>query len=323
MSHNNMNHKLPFVLTRYQLQIIYVRALDGTLLPVSVIGNGTPVLMLHAFGMDARQFLPFIFPLTQQYTFYLLHFRGFGLAADLIVPQFDFIEQYARDTEQVLQYITALTNTSAIPVAGISMGALVMWAYFKHHGSAKVSQYLNIDQAPIIHNQADWQGGLFGEQQISLFDKLKNLVDNVRPYLNVDSFGHLPYRLKVDLLDMERIFSRLSIGRHYPQLLATALSYNAPHQIAIYQHSTWQHKLRCLDAYMQLPYDYRDALEIVDIPTTLLIGGRSQLYDPKWQQRLVNMLPNATAQILLKSGHAVPIDAPFGFYKSLKAFLQS
>ena len=316
-----MNCELPFV-TRYQLQTIYVQATDGALLPVSVIGNGRPVLMLHAFGMDARQFLPFILPLTQQYTFYLPHFRGFGLATDLMVPQFDFIEQYMQDTEQVLHYITALTQTSNIPVTGISMGALVMWAYFERYGSAKVGRYLNIDQAPVIHNQADWQGGLFGARQVALFDELKNLIDNVQPYLNVDSFGHLPYGLKVDLLDMERVFSRLSVGRKYSQLLVTALSYNAPHKIAVYQHATWQHKLRCLDAYMQLPYDYRDALEMVDIPTTLLIGGRSQLYDPKGQQRLVNMLPDATAQILPKSGHAVPMDAPFGFYKVLKGFLE-
>lgn len=316
-----MNHELAFV-TRYQLQTIYVRALDGELLPISVIGNGRPVFMLHAFGMDARQFLPFILPLTQQYTFYLPHFRGFGLAANLMVPQFDFIEQYMQDTEQVLQYITALTQTSAIPVTGISMGALVMWAYFERYGSAKVSCYLNIDQAPVIHNQADWQGGLFGARQVALFDKLKKLIDNVRPYIDVENFGHLPYRLKVDLLDMERIFSRLSVGRHYSQLLVTALSYNAPHQIAVYQHATWQHKLRCLDAYMQLPYDYRNTLEMVNIPTTLLIGGRSQLYAPKWQRRLVRMLPDATAQILPKSGHAVPMDAPFEFYKALKAFLQ-
>lgn len=317
-----MTAKLTLVPEQYQLQTIYTDANDGALLPISVIGNGPPVLMLHAFGMDARQFLPFILPLTQHHSFYLPHFRGFGLATDSVLPQFDFIEQYALDTQRVIEYIGQSTDTSHIPVAGISMGALVMWAYFQRFGTRYISQYLNIDQAPIIHNQADWQGGLFGTQQAVLFDELKNLIDNVTPYLNVDDFGHLPYRLKVDLLDMEGMFSLLSVGRSHSKAVVRALSYNPPHKIALYQHATWRHKLRCLDAYMQLPYDYREVLKTVDTPTTLLIGGRSQLYDPEWQQRLVTMLPNATVQVLPKSGHAVPMDAPFGFYKVLKEFLQ-
>lgn len=89
-----------------KLQTISVTASDGALLPVSVIGSGQPVLLLHAFGMDTRQFLPFILPLVNQYAFYLPHFRGFGLAADLTLPSFNFIEQYALDTQQIIQYIT-------------------------------------------------------------------------------------------------------------------------------------------------------------------------------------------------------------------------
>ncbi|TXD96118.1 alpha/beta hydrolase [Psychrobacter frigidicola] len=310
------------VLNQYQLRTMTVAGTDGTRLPVSVIGSGQPVLLLHAFGMDARQFLPFILPLAQKYTFYLPHFRGFGLATDLTLPSFDFIKQYASDTQQVLQYITAQAGIKEIPVAGISMGALVMWAYFQHFGTSHVSRYLNIDQAPIIHNQRDWQGGLFGTRQTELFDYFKKLITNSAPYLHINDFRHLPYRLKVDLLQMEQTFSLLSIGRKHSQLLVKILSQRAPHQIALQEHSTWQHKLRCLEAYIQLPYDYRNTLETVNIPTTLLIGGRSQLYNPDWQLRLTDILPNATTQILPKSGHAVPMDAPVKFFRVLKNFLE-
>jgi len=306
-----------------KLQTISVTASDGALLPVSVIGSGQPVLLLHAFGMDTRQFLPFILPLVNQYAFYLPHFRGFGLAADLTLPSFNFIEQYALDTQQIIQYITKKTSVNEIPIAGISMGALVMWAYFQRFGTHSVSRYLNIDQAPSIHNQADWQGGVFGSRQAELFAQFESLINNAEPYMHLDDFRHLPYGLKVGLLEMERSFSLLSVNHRHSQLLVKALSYRAPHKIALMNHSTWQHKLRCLSAYIQLPYDYRNVLESVDIPTTLLIGGRSQLYDPKWQQCLSDILPNATTHILPKSGHAVPLDAPIGFYRALKEFLQS
>lgn len=309
----------------YQLQMTDVIATDGTLLPVSIIGNGKPVVLLHAFGMDARQFLPFILPLVHRYCFYLPHFRGFGLASDLTLSTFDFIAQYAEDAQQVLEYVSKETGFEDFPVAAISMGALVMWAYFQRFGTQHVSRYLNIDQVPLIHNQPDWQdGGVFGTRQTELFAQFKQLIANTNPYMEkVDDFRHLPYRLKTELLDIERSFSLLSVSTKPSQVLTKTLSYRAPHKIALMKHATWQHKLRCLSAYVTLPYDYRDVLPTVVIPTTLLIGGRSQLYDPKRQQQLLELLPNATATILPKSGHAVPMDAPIGFYKVLKQFLSS
>ena len=315
----NMAFKIP---EQYQLQTSHVTATDGTLIPMSVIGKGKPVLLLHAFGMDARQFLPFILPLTQHYCFYLPHFRGFGLASDLTLPTFDFIEQYAEDTQQVFEYVREKTGVEAFPVAGISMGALVMWAYFKRFGHNSVSRYLNIDQAPLIHNQPDWQdGGVFGTRQAEIFAQFTRLIANAEPYMHINDFRHLPYRLKADLLDIERSFSLLSVSTKPSQVLTKTLSYRAPHKIALMKHATWQHKLRCLSAYVELPYDYRDVLPTVNIPTTLLIGGRSQLYDPKRQQQVLKLLPNAHSVILPKSGHAVPMDAPIEFYKILKQFL--
>ncbi len=307
----------------YQLKTITVASEDGKLLPVSIIGHGKPVLMLHAFGMDARQFLPFVLPLLNQYQFHLPHFRGFGLAADLTLPQFDFIEQYAADTQHLIKYIIEETGVNKIPVAGISMGALVMWAYFKRFGTSRVNHYLNIDQAPIIHNQPGFQGGVFGARQDELFAQFKSLINKTAPYMQTNNFRHLPYDIKNGLLEMERAFSLLSVSRQHSQVLVNTLSYRAPHKIALMNHATWQHKLRCLDAYVQLPYDYREVLEIVDIPTTLLIGGRSKLYEPKRQLQLADRLQNPKVEILAKSGHAVPMDAPIGFYRVLKGFLES
>ena len=307
----------------YQLRTITITSTDGALLPVSIIGKGKPVLMLHAFGMDARQFLPFILPLHNQYQFYLPHFRGFGLAADLTLPQFDFIEQYAVDIQQIIEHIVKKTGATQMAVAGISMGALVMWAYFKRFGTDQVSRYLNIDQAPIIHNQSGFQGGVFGARQDELFAQFESLISKTKTYMQVKDFRHLPYEIKTSLLTMERAFSLLSVSRKTSELLIKTLSYRPPHKIALMNHATWQHKLRCLDAYVQLSYDYRDVLDVVNIPTTLLIGGRSKLYEPKWQLQLADVLPNAKVEILAKSGHAVPMDAPIEFYRVLKGFLES
>ncbi len=306
----------------YQLQTINIAAADGTLLPVSVIGNGKPVLLLHAYGMDAREFLPFVLPLVGRYAFYLPHLRGFGAAKDINLTQFDFVRQYADDMSNIIEHVCLVRNIESLPVAAISMGAQVMWAYFERYGSAKVSRYLNIDQSPAIHNQPDWQGGLFGARQQEVFDIFHNVVNMTLPYASLDSFTHLPFTIKRQVTDVERLFSLLSVNRPLSKALIQVLTHQNDHKLVFYDHSIWQHKMRCLQAYLTLPYDFRGALERVTIPVLNLIGGRSKLYDPKWQQKTTQLLPNACEVMFPRSGHAIPMDEPIEFYRVLKGFLQ-
>ena len=317
-----MKKKLINLPTNYQLKTIDIALTDGTLLPVSVIGSGKPVLMLHAYGMDAREFLPFILPLVGKYVFYLPHLRGFGAAKDIDLIQFDFVRQYADDISVVIEQICLARNIESLPVAAISMGAQVMWAYFERYGCERVSQYLNIDQSPAIHNQADWQGGLFGARQQEVFDIFQDVINKTLPYADVKSFAHLPFALKRHAIDVERLFSLLSVNRTRSKAIIQVMTYKNDPKLALYDHGTWHHKMRCLQAYLTLPYDFRDAIEGITIPVVNLIGARSKLYDSRWQQKITQMLPNSTEVVLPRSGHAIPMDEPVGFYKVLKGFLQ-
>jgi len=288
-----MQSNLLALLANYQLKTIDIALTDGTLLPVSVIGSGKPVILLHAYGMDAREFLPFILPLVGKYAFYLPHLRGFGAAKDIDLTQFDFVRQYADDISVVIEQICLARNISSLPVAAISMGAQVMWAYFERYGCTKVSRYLNIDQSPAIHNQADWQGGLFGARQQEVFDIFHDVINRTLPYAETKSFAHLPFSLKRHATDVERLFSLLSVNRTRSKAFIQVMTYKNDPKLALYKHSIWHHKMRCLQAYLTLPYDFRGAIEHVTIPVVNLIGGRSKLYDAKWQQQVTQMLPNA------------------------------
>ena len=311
-----MQSNLLALLANYQLKTIDITLTDGTLLPVSVIGSGKPVILLHAYGMDAREFLPFILPLVGKYAFYLPHLRGFGAAKDIDLTQFDFVRQYADDISVVIEQICLARNISSLPVAAISM-----WTYFERYGCTKVSRYLNIDQSPAIHNQADWQGGLFGARQQEVFDIFHDVINRTLPYAETKSFAHLPFSLKRHATDVERLFSLLSVNRTRSKAFIQVMTYKNDPKLALYKHSIWHHKMRCLQAYLTLPYDFRGAIEHVTIPVVNLIGGRSKLYDAKWQQQVTQMLPNATEVVLPRSGHAIPMDEPIGFYKILKQFL--
>ena len=317
-----MKKNLSALAAPYQLQTITIKAADGTALPVSVIGRGTPVMMMHAYGMDAREFLPFILPLIGKYEFYLPHFRGFGAAKNIEVTPFDFVNQYAEDIDDIIEHVCINRNVESLPVAAISMGALVMWSYFTHFGTSRISRYLNIDQSPVIHNQPDWQGGLFGDRQTEMFAVFQEIIDMTLPYAQVECFTHLPFSLKRRVTDIEKLFSLLSVSRPRSKAIVRALTHQNDHKLAFYNHQTWKHKMRCLQAYLAIPYDFRAGIEDITIPVVSLIGGRSTLYDPKWQQEITHILTNAREIVLPHSGHAVPLDAPIAFYKVLKEFLQ-
>lgn len=309
-------------------------------IPVTVVGNpeAQPVLMLHAFGMDARQFLPFVLPLAGQFCFYLPHFRGFGLAADTPTSEFDFIEQYAKDVDQLLTHICDTHQVASVDVAGISMGALVAWAHFNRYADSpqhsKINRYLNIDQSPTVQNQSDWRGGVFGEKQTEVFDQFHRVLQATLPYLphqdleqpgleerQTLEFTQLPLKVKKQIVELETAFSLMSVQRLPSKLLINSSGYKPARMLDSYQHLTWQQKLRGLQAYLELPYDYRQALSSIQSPVTMLVGGQSQLYDPQWQYKVAEALPEANVIEIAKSGHAIPLDAPLQFSRALKQFL--
>lgn len=346
--------KASTLLQPYTPRLQQLISYDGIAIPITVVGNpeAEPVVLLHAFGMDARQFLPFVLPLLGQYCFYLPHFRGFGLAANTPSSEFDFIEQYADDLEVILSHICSKHQVSSVDVAAISMGALVVWAHFNRYAnsdssfstatdnnssstatkpssiknSAKIKRYLNIDQSPIVHNQPDWQGGVFGKKQTQVFQQFSQVLQATLPYFeqqNISDFSHLPFAIKRQITQIETAFSLMSVQRLPSKLFIKSSSYMPDYKLAVFQHPTWQQKLRGLNAYLELPYDYREALSHTQTPVTMLIGAQSQLYDPKWQRQVADILPNAEVVEITESGHAIPLDAPLQFAEALKRFLQA
>ncbi|WP_296205458.1 alpha/beta fold hydrolase [Psychrobacter sp. UBA3962] len=347
-------NKASILLQPYTVRLQQLVSYDGATIPITIVGNpeAEPVVLLHAFGMDARQFLPFVLPLAGQYCFYLPHFRGFGLAADTPSTEFNFIEQYADDVDVILTHICTKHQVDSVDVAAISMGALVVWAHFNRYTNndncfpkatgdnsktsnnkrpstkkhSKIKRYLNIDQSPIVHNQPDWQGGVFGKNQTQIFDQFREVLQATLPYFeqkNISDFTQLSFAVKRQITQMETAFSLMSAQRLPSQLFIKGSSYLPDYKLAVYQHPTWQQKLRGLNAYLQLPYDYREALSHTETPITLLIGGQSQLYNPTWQRQVADILPNAEVVEIAESGHAIPLDAPFQFAQALKRFLQA
>lgn len=108
-------------------QIKNVTLHDGHTMPVIVVGQGKPVVLLHGFGMEAAAWLPFALPLSRQYQFFLPYLRGFGKAYATPFSQADFVADYTAD----IIAMRAQLGLDEIALGGISMGSMTNLAL--HH----------------------------------------------------------------------------------------------------------------------------------------------------------------------------------------------
>ncbi|HSW11418.1 MAG TPA: alpha/beta hydrolase, partial [Solimonas sp.] len=92
---------------------------DGARLHYLDIGRGPAVVMLHAFGMRAAMWLPFVLPFALRRRFILLDFRGFGGSRGVRLSQPDALRQNADDVHDLIQHL----QLQRPKLVGYSIGA--------------------------------------------------------------------------------------------------------------------------------------------------------------------------------------------------------
>ena len=152
--------------------VVAVPLRDGQQLQVRIFGSpmGQPVLMLPGLGMSASHWLPFIARYATGYRFYLPDFRGFGLSAQLHLNQADVFQNHAEDIQDLISHF----QLKDILLVGYSLGATTSMHLQRAGQFDVVSRYLHIDQTPCIPNDAEWQYGLVGQHQDTLFQYMQD-----------------------------------------------------------------------------------------------------------------------------------------------------
>jgi pimeloyl-ACP methyl ester carboxylesterase len=95
--------------------------------PVTVYGEGTPVVLLHAFPLDSRMWLPQIEALGG-YQAIVPDLRGFGAARELAVEVAD-VDLLADDVARLLDE----RKLGQVVLCGLSMGGDVALAFARRH----------------------------------------------------------------------------------------------------------------------------------------------------------------------------------------------
>jgi pimeloyl-ACP methyl ester carboxylesterase len=290
---------------------------DGQRLYVRLVGQGEPCLMLHGFGADSRSWLPFVTSLAKQRSFIIPDLRGFGRSHQVPVGAACALTQFATDLEDVLDTL----RVDALPVVGISMGALTAAQSFALFGGARFVRYMHIDQGPVIRNRDDYAFGLLGEAQEAFFARLAQLLDTLSRGHMHKSYAQLPRPLRMELWSLFGEFAAAAVTSTAMQwgLRQAARSETVMRQLLPV--ANWQVYVDIVRSYLERDYDLRAAFRSIRVPLTVLIGGGSRMYPPAGQRAIAALAPHARVLELPGVGHNLCYQAPRRFMVEFREFL--
>lgn len=252
-------------------------ASDGTAIRYISIGHGRPLIFLHGWTANAREWLPFASELADQFQVFCWDARGHGDHSydDLCDTH---ISTMAKDLQQLIEQ----HDLHDAVLIGHSMGALTLWEYIKQFGTSRLSAVCVVDQSPKLVTDENWPHGIYSnfpeDKNQQLLQRLsENFAEGV---LELVAFGNNA-RSKEN-------FERNSYGfqqmREYLQQQRSDLLTPC-----------WQ----SLSAQ-----DYREVLPCIDVPALLIYGDESQFYSTTLAQWVADQIADSSLHIYENSDHS-------------------
>jgi pimeloyl-[acyl-carrier protein] methyl ester esterase len=171
----------------------------------------------------------------------------------------------------------------------------VAWDVLHRHQDLNFSGLVTIDMVPRVLNDSGWQYGLREGEDYHAFDHdIEMILDDWLAY--------------TDLLAPRWL--GLGAGKALPDLLLrvkAAARSNQPDSMA----NIWR---------LLVEQDLRPALGDIQLPTLVITGGQSALYDVPAGEWLVEHMPSARLEVFEDSGHAPHLDQPQRFNQLLAEF---
>ncbi len=291
---------------------------DGQQLHYLDVGKGPVCLLLHGFGMQAKLWLPFVLPLSRKYRFILPDFRGFAGSVDASHIDANIFEQFAHDLEDLMTTL----DISNVALGGYSMGGTTAMMYQRLYGTQRLRSCLLIDQAPVIHNDADFPWGLYGKHQAEKFSHFDKMFAAIDEQPEPDNWRSLPRELRTQIYQSKSFFIDSTFDSPVGIAIINTLTRLKLTRLMINQRN-WPAYLHCMQAYTQLDIDFRNNFAGYDIPLWVFAATQSRLY-PIEGQRLFTQLVEDTTMIEFDGvGHALPFECPRVFTRHLDEYIQS
>ena len=147
---------------------------QGVTLEYDDIGNGVPLLLIHAFPMDRTMWRAQIAGLQQLYRVIAPDLRGFGHSTDTDGEAIS-MEQYAADLKALLDSV----NVKQVVVGGLSMGGYIALAFVAQYAD-RVKGLILANTRAVADTEEAKQGRLANADRL-LTEGTSFLIDSMAP----------------------------------------------------------------------------------------------------------------------------------------------
>ncbi|MDD4091570.1 MAG: alpha/beta hydrolase [Smithellaceae bacterium] len=283
---------------------------DGVRLYYEASGEGKPVVLIHGLTASSLFFRKQIPALSRHFSVIAPDLRGHGQSecgSDHLT-----LARLAEDLKQLL----AELRVAKASLVGWSMGAHVIFEYFKNYSCASIDKIVIIDMTPKLMKAADWSCGLTGVMSRKTGD-----------------FGHEDnlFLLSVMLRDWET-YSRVVAQRILNKSLYNEkMEFNAGADFKGKDDLPWLYEQAaknnaCVIAAFWIAMatqDYRPVLKDLTVPCLLAYGTESNYYPPENYDYMKQQIPNARVVPFEGCGHALHLQDPDAFNQMVLDFLSA
>ncbi len=283
-------------MTQGKVQASHVTTNDGVRLHYLEAGAGKALVLIPGWSQTAAMYKHQLDGLGQYYRVFALDMRGHGESEK---PVHGYrIARLAVDTHDALVAL----NLRDVTLVGHSMGCSIIWSYWEHFGSDRLSNLVLIDQVPTATAWPGWtdeEKALAGSvvEPTSLYDWPAQL------------YGPAGVKETEDF-----IANAFTFTKAFPQEQRTwALEENLklPRRYAarlLVDHSA---------------QDWRDVIPRINIPT-LVVGGRASFFNIKALEWIGAQIPGARVEIFDEhegGSHFMFLENPEKFNQIVRAFI--
>lgn len=249
-------------------------------------GQGLPLIFIHGVWMSSRFFHKQIPYFSQRYRVIALDLRGHGRSTH--VHHGHTVAQYARDLRSVIQGLAL----DPVVLIGWSMGAFVIWDYFKQFGAENIKATVVIDESASDYKWPDWPLG-FAD-----FSALCHIMSGIQTDRAATVRDFIPLMFKSPPSESETQWMFEEITR-MPESIASAILFD------------------------QTVQDYRPVLPQIHVPTLLCFGADEKLVPVAAGEHLQKTMPNARLVVFENSSHCPFLEEPERFNEEVNRFIQS
>lgn len=269
---------------------------DGTAIHFVKQGQGRPIIFLHGWTAESREWLPYATQLAAQFQVFCWDARGHG--EHPVSPECDtHIRNMAADLDQLIRH-HQLTD---VVLVGHSMGALTAWQYIRDYGTAALAGLCVIDQSPRLETDDQWHEGVYGK--FSAEDNREFIAtltqDFAQGVLGLVGKGH-NRRSRENYENNSRGFQKMA--DYLRTLPADQL-------------------IHCWGSLSR--EDYRAVLPQIDVPALLIYGDESQFYSQNLARWVAAQIPESELHIYEDSDHSPHLWHKERFINHLRSFAQA